>query len=369
MEKYIFVLGNNPELSLAEIKAVYQNLILLKQGSDFAIFEGEKIDCQKAQVRLGGTIKIGKVIGEKLDERLILKNIIEAPKSGKVKFGFSWYETERKNKFGLVIKGLLKSKNIQSRFVESKDSKLSSVIVAKEKCLDFLILPDIVGLTCAVQDFRGFSDRDYGRPKSDSLSGMLPPKLARIMVNLSGADFTSFILDPFCGSGTILTEAVSLGYRNLKGSDISNKAVDDSANNTQWLIERLGIKKIDLEVFSCDSTEISQKIAKENISSIITEPFLGRPIKGSETEFDIKKIISQLKDLYLRSFKEFKKILQKKGKVVIVFPQWHVKDKIFEMGIEKEVEDLGFVRLDKGNLIYKRNDQKVWRKILIYEKK
>ena len=82
--------------------------------------------------------------------------------------------------------------------------------------------------TEAVQPFEQFSARDFGRPGRDDLSGMLPPKLAIIMINLAQTPLNSILLDPFCGSGTILSEAVLLGYTNLIGTDISEKAIADS---------------------------------------------------------------------------------------------------------------------------------------------
>ena len=35
-----------------------------------------------------------------------------------------------------------------------------------------------------MQDFEQWGARDYGRPSRDAVRGMLPPKLARMMVNL-----------------------------------------------------------------------------------------------------------------------------------------------------------------------------------------
>lgn len=51
------------------------------------------------------------------------------------------------------------------------------------------------------------------------------------------------ILDPFCGSGTILTEAMLINYKNLIGADISPKAINDTKKNIEWIIRNyeLGI--------------------------------------------------------------------------------------------------------------------------------
>jgi len=46
----------------------------------------------------------------------------------------------------------------------------------------------MIGQTEAVQPYKQWSARDFGRPARDPKSGMLPPKLARLMINLSGVD-------------------------------------------------------------------------------------------------------------------------------------------------------------------------------------
>ena len=51
---------------------------------------------------------------------------------------------------------------------------------------------------------------------------MLKPKLARLLVNLTGAK--KQLLDPFCGTGSILIEAGVLGLKPL-GSDIDPKMI------------------------------------------------------------------------------------------------------------------------------------------------
>ncbi len=147
------------------------------------------------------------------------------------------------------------------RYVENKEEALSSVTVAKNgltnRGREFLISPLFkegagggqrysLAKTEAVQPFEQFSARDFGRPGRDDLSGMLPPKLAMIMINLAQTSLNSILLDPFCGSGTILSEALLLGYKNLIGSDISEKAVEDTKINIDWIAKEFN-KKISFQ--------------------------------------------------------------------------------------------------------------------------
>src|SRR5205823_3602162 len=112
----------------------------------------------------------------------------------------------------------------------------------------------------AVQPFEQFSARDFGRPGRDDLSGMLPPKLAIIMINLAANDTISVLLDPFCGSGTILSEALLLGYKNLIGSDISEKAVADTKTNLDWIANKFRRDLPDIKIFKKPSRRTFPKI-------------------------------------------------------------------------------------------------------------
>ena len=63
-----------------------------------------------------------------------------------------------------------------------------------------MIIKGFLGQTLVVQPFKVLSKRDFGRPARDDHSGMLPPKLAQIMINLARRNddiSTKTILDPF----------------------------------------------------------------------------------------------------------------------------------------------------------------------------
>ncbi len=58
----------------------------------------------------------------------------------------------------------------------------------------------------------------------------LPPRLARAMVNLAEAPLGGTVLDPFCGTGSILLEASHLGYR-VTGADVDAEMVRGTLQN------------------------------------------------------------------------------------------------------------------------------------------
>ena len=158
-----------------------------------------------------------------------------------------------------------------------------------------------------------------------------------------------------------------MGYMNLIGSDFSEKAVRDTKENLKWLSKELRISNYELRIEKINVLDLAKNFTEKSVDAIITEPFLGQPMRGNEKPETINGIIADLKKLYLLAFSQFKIVLKKPGKIVIVIPEWHIGGSIFKMDIEKDIKALGLERLDKDDLIYRREDQKVWRKIEIWK--
>jgi tRNA (guanine10-N2)-dimethyltransferase len=405
--KYFFILGNNPSLSAAEIKTVLSSeseASLL--GGNILVLENPATDAKSLIRRLGGTIKIGTIaakanrhrngeIKEKILE-ILKKDLAEKNSGGKYCFGFSFYGKSGLPVFpiGLEIKKILKQKGFGCRLVTSREKILSSVVVEQNNLVgrgrEIVLIEDgetiHLGQTEAVQDFKNLSFRDYGRPERDDASGMIPPKLAQIMLNLSGkipfhcrcgsgADNLSCptILDPFCGSGTILMEAALMGVKEIIGSDISEKAITDSKNNIAWIQKKFQIQNSKFQILESSATEISQKIKPNCVDAIVTEPYLG-PQRGG---FDPLKNKLELEKLYSSVLREFKKILKPDGRIVIIFPvraegqrpDFHFLSPTLEgwqtiNPLPAELQEkLHTTR--RGTIVYGRPGQRVWREIVI----
>jgi len=444
--QYFFVLGHNPTLSVTEIISVLSSWNLKfhihKLSEEFLILEIKKeIDFKGLQEKLGGTIKIGKVISQinanlninntKLIHKIFDSLLKISKKSRKVFFGFSLYSSV--DKFGvenlwskiknlaLTIKKELKEKNISSRWVTSKEKKLSSVIVQKNKLLTqgaefcFFITGGVnqnklihinlgnnyrksmyIGITLSCQKFEEYSQRDYGRPRRKIEEGMIPPKLAKIMINLSQAQEKMTILDPFCGSGTILQEALLMGYKNVIGTDLNEEAIKSSRENMEWLISNSQFliskqfQNSNVQIFQTDVKELSSKLLPNSVDAIITEPYLG-PVKNKN--IDIENTINELSSLYLAAFKEFKRVLKPDGRVVIIFPVFSARggsafggkinnklhflpilDQLKKTGwqiinpIPPELKNNPIIKItNRNSIIYSRPDQKVLREIFIFK--
>lgn len=400
---FLFVLGRQPELSLAEIIACLKRLglnyqINLFQREILLLSVKEKLDAVFLMNQLGGVVKIAEVITPspltetQLENTLlkVLANRFGNNKDEKKIFGLSFYGNERearsREQIGMRIKKALKDEGRIVRFVTSREPTLSAVVVKTNKLLtekgaEIIIFAHEkkiwLAKTLAVQPFAEFSERDYGRPGRDAISGMLPPKLAKILINLAEINTNAVILDPFCGSGTILTEAALMGYQNIFGSDISPKAVADTKQNIAWIIQKLKIipnkSGQKSEIKQCDARFLSRYFPPAFFDAIITEPYLGPPLKGRETPEQINNIIRELSSLYLASLKEIHKILKPDGRVVMIWPVFN-KNKF--LPLENEIKKLGFkiepllppnfahLLTPRGTLIYARPEQRVGREIV-----
>ncbi|MFA5211482.1 MAG: DNA methyltransferase [Patescibacteria group bacterium] len=373
---YLFELGHQPQISLEEIFSVLERknikYELLEQKQKQAFFEIDFIiDATEIMRDLGGTVKISQFLGSNSQKEIVefLKN---KKRESKIVFSISAEDKKYAQRLGIEMKKNLKKEGISARYVEIKNS--ASVIHNDilDKGGDFFIDKKGVFVTLAIQDIEEFSRRDFDRPQSDSVSGMLPPKLARIMINLAGQEKEKVLLDPFCGSGTVLTEAIDLGFEKIIGSDLSAKAVTDTEKNITWLINtsRKKNEKISVKIFKSDVRELSQKISLKSIDFIVFEPFMGKPIRGREDEKMILKQIMELRNLFVDAFTEFKKILKKDGIILGIIPRFNIQGKILEIDCKKEIEKIGFENVGfkkQKTLVYARPGQVVEREIFKFK--
>lgn len=408
MYRYYFILGQNKNLSIVEILNKSEIKRLNLNSEDVILMDGvllieakEEIYAKALLNELGGTIKIGKIHKTlndlnkiKVEEVMPLMKVEE----GKINFGISIVNfTNHKfvKNLAISIKKGFRSEGINSRWVESKEGELSSVLVGKNKLTEkggeIYIIRDknefLIGTTLANQDFESYSNRDFGRPKRDVESGMIPPKLAQIMINLAGIDKNGQYLDPFCGSGTFLQEAVLMGYKNIIGADFSKKAISDTEENLGWLENEYKLENMDFKLLNLDVSELSKELKPNSIDGIATEPYLGPTRLTCKTRPEASALLKELNGLYMAAFKEFSKIVKSGGKVVIILPVINIgkKDDFVYLDILQKVNNLGFNIIPfvsgkfkdliqvtfRKSLLYARTtpNQRIVREIFVFEKK
>lgn len=377
-----FILGSHPELSLAELHAVVGDKPIIAQATEWVILDEVAQTANALQARLAGVSKIGQVIGElsewNRDEvvALLASFAMEAAGKNKISFGVSGYGISQKECFllGKELKQQLKATGRPVRLVTSKEPQLSSVIVTENGLLssggEYIIFAAqgtyYITQTLTVQDYKAWSERDFGRPARDPKSGMLPPKLARMMINLSGVEPTgATLLDPFCGSGTVLAEALLMGYQQVIGTDISEKAIEDSTTNLSWLAHIAPEMQMNTKVFVQDVRQLNDMIDTP-VDVIVTETFLGTPKKHELSRMEFGQEQKQLTSLYQEAFRVLARLTKAGGVMVFAAPAFFVAGSYQRLGFPQWVSTTGW-QLNQS-FLYHRSGQMVGREILILTK-
>jgi len=357
--QYAFILGRVYTLSLAELLAVLGSLgvgyKILACSPEVAVLElDQAINAQSLQARLGGTIKIIKLFdtfqkkGKELPSQ-VLGNYFSFKKikdyfhdyTGKRQFGVSVYSLdptvkyfEEGQRIAFLMKKVLQAQaqSVRAVIPQFPDQALSSVQVTENQILtkgaEIVVIAGnqrmFVGKTLTVQNYEDYGRRDFQRPARDEKVGMIPPKVAQTMINFAQPlKALDYILDPFCGCGTILQEAILMGYRAV-GADIEQKMVENSEMNLEWFRNRYSVPPNRYKLFKSNAAEISIMLPNYKVAAVVTEgtlgPIYGKLPKKPEMETNFKN----LSKLYEQVFKEFKKFLTEGSRVVISLPAYKI---------------------------------------------
>ena len=422
MNMQIAILGRQHKISLAELEALFgaKNIIPL---ADFAALVNS--DQSLPQQYLGGTIKSAKLLtrleGTTLSEAFIylqqtIPELLDSIPEGKLQLGISVYGFTAKRdwllKQTLALKKIIRNAGRSVRIIENKKEALETAQVLYNKLtsplgLELLLLKDeddtLVAQTTAVQDINAYAARDYGRPMRDAYVGMLPPKLAQIMINLSmnkakpNRDNRKLqILDPFCGTGVVLQEALLMGYE-VFGSDLSQKMIDYTTSNLAWLKENYSNLGTILTIEQADAT-IHKWVEANIIDSVVSETYLGKPLTSLPSSQKLNSIMNETNAIVEKFLKNIAPQLNPGTILCLALPAWnkngcqrsevrcqrpgcthqtldfrHHTSNIYHLKVLDHLSDLGYNRLEfvhatNSELIYHRKDQVVARELTILKK-
>lgn len=380
MNLYAFELGREKELCFAELISVLEKSNFVERNFNTAIFKLDLLDPQKLQNRLGGTIKIVEIL-EKISQKSelepaiqkILENHFKNRVSGKVQFSISLlgFKNERDINIKQSLnfsKKILKSLGFNSRFVNKGpiSPKPSTIYKARvlKKGIDINIIKGekdiLIGKTAAIQDIDAYSLRDYNKPYRDARVGMLPPKLAQIMINLAPEAKT--IYDPFCGTGTIPMEGLLMG-KNVIGSDIDTRMVEYTKKNCEWLKNFFDIGSSS-GIFQKDARFLLKKDLPIMPDAVITEGYLGKPLTRAPSEKELEIIFREIENLYFNFLRTIKPILAENSKIVICAPAFKIGQKTAYLPRLRQLAAQAGYGVEK-NFTYQRPDQLVAREIVV----
>jgi 2-polyprenyl-3-methyl-5-hydroxy-6-metoxy-1,4-benzoquinol methylase len=421
------ILGRQPALGLAELESLFgaDKITPLQGGAALLDIPAGEIPF----ARLGGVVKLGGILStlDTVKWKDIDKFIVQASKDhsvyvpeGKLTIGLSLYGLDASRgdleRTALSIKKAVKSTGRPVRIVPNKAPQISTPQIIHNKLthangweLVFYRYGDqtILMRTNFVQDIESYTARDQARPMRDARVGMLPPKLAQIIINLTcdilpknsvsldeaqGASENSkvdiqtststasrngnaairqvsAILDPFCGTGVILQEAVLMGY-GAYGTDLEARMIEYSKTNLEWLVKGMGLQNRSIELSVGDATSYQWA---EHFDSVACEGYLGLPFAHMPSPDQLQESI-QLSNTVMKAFLNNLGSQVKPGfRACIGMPAWHLPNSIKHLPCLGELEKLGWKRAQfkhahPADLIYRRDDQVVGRELVVITK-
>lgn len=371
-QTYYCILGNTPSLSRAELRRLLPDSPLTDIDADIVAISLEDDAAAQALLRRsGGVVKIARALStldttneDELNEA-IADQLLQQDE-GKITFAIA--ELGRDHLHALsagTIKQSLRKAGKKVRYQETTRHGLSAAVLTHKTVTEIIAIhaqdSTILAQTVAVQDIDHWTLKDRGKPYADRKKGMLPPKLARMLVNIAiGADTAKgVLLDPFCGSGTILIEAMELGCA-VSASDTDTDAVLGTQKNLRWFAEEAEITT-DWSVQQADATKVRPETP---IQYLVTEPFLGKPKPQKD---QVKNIFTGLYKMYLGAFKHWSTILQPGAQVVIIFPrarasQLGMKEDVTLHKLIDKLDSLGYTTLSEP-VIYQRPQATIAREV------
>ena len=433
---YIALLGRQPEISIAELAAVFGTDCVNHISQQFAEVQTSQFDI----TTLGGTVKCAKVITELPASRTDKASLLAASRFITQHYQAKWAHSPHKitlglsaynlavgardvQKTGLILKSSLKKSGTSLRLIPNDQPALSTATAHNNKLgssphkVELLLVKTtdrrlIIAESRGVQNITAYTRRDRHRPKRDAFVGMLPPKLAQIMLNLAlGAELLTrqrshnnsatrsdsslsdksivlrtalpdafdleetagsraavTILDPFCGTGTVLQEALLRGC-DVVGSDLSQKMVDYTTENLAWLQSTFTapsrpVGRV-IDIHQADATTHHWPNS-ENLTAVVCETYLGQPFSAPPASQKLAEVAGNCNHIITGFLANIRPQLAPNTPLCIAVPAWYdASGHATHLPLIKNLQQLGYYQLNRTPLIYRRPDQIVARELLV----
>lgn len=403
------ILGRQPELGLAELESLYGTGKLRRVGGKAVVVDVDP--CQLAFDRLGGSVKFCKILAQqptadwdKLEKFLldVSPNHSQTMPEGKMKLGLNAIGFKLSPKklevTGLKLKKAIRNTGRSVRLVPADGLELTSAQIIHNQLTsangwDLQLIKDdqatIIAQTVKVQDIESYTQRDRGRPKRDARVGMLPPKLAQIIINLAAGQLPEdkltniceipagqpvprqilgkTVLDPFCGTGVVLQEALLMGY-DVCGTDLEPRMIDYSVKNLEWLSD---IYKLTTKNYKLAPGDATNHRWDSPIDFVACETYLGRPFTGQPTPEVLDKNITDCNLIIKKFLQNIRGQLKPGTRLCLAVPAWQVSPgRLKQLPLVDSLEEIGYnqVRFEQASgqaLIYYRESQVVARHLLV----
>lgn len=393
--KYVAIAGRQPLISLAEIQALYDKAARLvgKKLVFFEIDEDGEENISPDINRLGGSLKLGRFFDT--DFSKLAKFLATAHPEGKITLGISDFSKQKKS-------GLAKQKSMELkrnltrvgrsvRVITSNEPEISSATAhhnqlgEKAGCFEIFLIDREIYLSLGTQNITAYTERDQARPARDAKVGMLPPKLAQILINLCGKlPEGARVLDPFCGTGVVLQEAAIMGYVPY-GTDLNERMVEYSKKNLSWLFNERNQKRFKIlpdliqkkdQILNAISVGDATSFAWDGeIDAVAFEGYLGAPMSKPPVDIKFKTEKAKCREIAMGFLKNITPQIKSGTPVVMALPAWlRENGKYAGLNILDEIQEMGynfekFQDLSQSDLLYYREGQIVAREIIVIRKR
>lgn len=256
--------------------------------------------------------------------------------------------------------------------------------------MELLLIRDgertVLAQTTAVQDIEAYAARDQARPARDAKVGMLPPKLAQIIINLANPPENGTVLDPFCGTGVILQEALLMGF-NAHGADLEQRMVDYTSTNVMDWLGTVHPQIYDLSRGvqlgdATNATWTTSKFITDNhgdvidaeripltFTNIACETYLGRPFSAEPKPEVLNEVMRDVDTIHRKFLQNVARQTKPGFRMCIAVPAWNTKSGFKHLKSLDSLEELGYNRVSFAHtrtrdLIYYRENQVVGRELV-----
>jgi tRNA G10 N-methylase Trm11 len=240
---------------------------------------------------------------------------------------------------------------------------------------------------------------------------MLPPKLAQMMINMAVGDVLQGpqlqeqgrgqgwsrdesqdhsqsqpprprLLDPFCGTGVLLQEALLLGC-SVYGTDLSDKMIRYTHDNLTWLHDTFHLANASdvsqnrtsgtADFLLADGDAMTYQWQKP-LDAVVSEAYLGQPFSAPPSPEKLAQVQKNCQHIITAFLTNISQQIDTGTPVVLAVPAWRTANGDYShLPLTQTIEKYGFKRLplttvDSRRLMYARPEQVVARELLLVEK-
>ena len=305
----------------------------------------------RSVAKLAGIHKFSPLLTHFQGDEVVIRQLVEqiTNQIDVSRFALSAYDTDEDD-YEVLVRLLLDAfrqagfKKI--RHLRPKGNELFADQLLSRDTLDLIAFPykggHGIGPTAWVPDVDAMRKRGVEKPAPHSEIS-LSPRLAQLLLNLSGLSPGQRLLDPFCGPGTIISEGALMSL-NCIGIDSNPTRVAQAKRNLAWVEKQSG-RSLAYEIKTGDARDFQGKF-----DGIVTEPILLPRFHSTPGSQKAKRLVNRASRVYSESLYPMADAVRKGGRIVIVVPTLRTTDGSEVLLRLEETETIGLKEFQPGHM-------------------